>query len=455
MKTPYQALVSYVNAITYDKLPGNAVHEVKRRLIDSIGCALGGYFGEPCKIARSIASSFQTQKGATLIGTRTKTVTDLATFANGSMIRYLDYNDTYLSKEPCHPSDNFSAILAIGEAAHAGGKEIIAATVTAYEVICRLCDAAGIRKRGWDHVTYGNFSSCLAACKLLKLSTDRMLHALAIAVTPNIALRQTRIGELSMWKGCAFANAARNGVFAALLAQDGMTGPSEILEGKHGFWRQVSGEFQLEIIGNIKRPKIMETAIKYFPAEYHSQAAIEAALEVRKKVANVHNIESIEVDTFDTAVEIIGSEREKWKPQSRETADHSMPYCVAAALVDGDVWLNSFTEDKIRDRDIMSLIEKIIVKPDPTLSKQYPAATPSVIRVRMKSGEALEKQVTYPLGHPQRPLDDKQVEEKFRKLTAEMLTRKEMEKILEAIWHLERVDDVGEILELLAIQSIG
>ena len=229
----------YAGALNFDDLSRETVHEVKRRLIDSIGCALGAWREEPCRIAREVASEFSAKHGATIIGTRHQVPPDWAAFATGCCIRYFDYNDTYLSKEPAHPSDNFSAVLAVGESVGATGREMIAAVALAYEVQCRLCDAASIRARGWDHPTYGAFSTALAAAKLMKLDPEKTRHAVNIAGVNCAALRQARVGELSHWKGVAFANAARHGVYAALLARAGMTGPAPIFEGQMGFEKEL------------------------------------------------------------------------------------------------------------------------------------------------------------------------------------------------------------------------
>ena len=230
-------LSRYCQSLCYDDLPGAVVQEVKRRILDSLGCALGALTAPPCRIARQIAQAIKVPHGATLWGTGHRTLPDLATFANGALVRYLDFNDTYLAKEPAHPSDNIAAILAVGEVSRASGKRMIQAIALAYEVQCHLCDAAALRPRGWDHVTYGPFSSALAAAKVMKLSEAQTLQAINLAGVANIALRQTRVGDLSMWKACAFSNAARNGVFAAMLAQRGMTGPSPIFEGEKGFMK--------------------------------------------------------------------------------------------------------------------------------------------------------------------------------------------------------------------------
>ena len=229
--------------------------------------------------------------------------------------------------------------MAAGQLAGADGKAWIAAAAVAYEVQCRLCDAASIRARGWDHTTYGSISATLAAAMLLKLTHEQTVHALGIAGTTGTALRLTRAGELSMWKGCAFAFASRNGVFAALLAADGMTGPAPLFEGEMGFFQQVSGPFTLAKLGGPSAGDWMlpKTSIKFVPAEYHSQSAIAAAFELRRQIGDPKRIREIEIATFRTAVEIIGKDPEKWRPQTRETADHSLPYCTAVALVDGKV----------------------------------------------------------------------------------------------------------------------
>ncbi|MBI4530380.1 MAG: MmgE/PrpD family protein, partial [Candidatus Latescibacteria bacterium] len=212
MDTITDFLGHYAVTLSYDDLPQEVIHEVKRRVLDALGCAVGAFDGDPGRIARGVASSIRATPGATILGTKKTSSPDLAAFANGTLIRYLDYNDTYLSREPAHPSDNIAPALAVAEAEGVGGKTLITAIVIGYEVQCRLCDAASIRSRGWDHVTYGAFSTALVAAKLMGLSEEEIHHALGLSGTPNIALRQTRAGELSMWKGCAFANASRNGV---------------------------------------------------------------------------------------------------------------------------------------------------------------------------------------------------------------------------------------------------
>src|SRR5690348_11842555 len=225
-------LADYACALRFEDLSKDVVHEVKRRVIDSLGCALGAWKQEPFVIARRVAGDFSAKHGSTIFGTDHKAPPDWAAFDNGCGIRYFDFNDTYLSKEPAHPSDNISAALAVAESVEATGKELIIAIALAYEVQCRFCDAASIRARGWDHVTYGAFSTALAAAKLMKLDLEKTRQAVNIAGVGCPSMRQARVGELSHWKGVAFADSARRGVYSALLARAGMTGPAPIFEGQ-------------------------------------------------------------------------------------------------------------------------------------------------------------------------------------------------------------------------------
>src|SRR6478735_11214254 len=294
-------LARYAAGLTFDKLTAGAVHEAKRRFIDSFATAVGAMPAEAYHIAKRCALRVSGNPGASLLGGG-RTSPEWATFVNGLLIRYLDFNDTYLSKEPAHPSDNLAPVLAVGESVGATGRDMLTAAVLAYEIQCRLCDACSLRKQGVDHVTYGAISSAIAAGKLMGLDAVRLTHAIGLAGVRNVALRQTRSGELSMWKGCAFANAARNGVFAATLAADGMTGPSPIFEGDLGFMKLVTREpFAVAPMGaefDADAPfMITDTYIKFWPAEYHSQSAIDAALQLRKQIGDASQVKSVDIFT--------------------------------------------------------------------------------------------------------------------------------------------------------------
>jgi 2-methylcitrate dehydratase len=450
-----ERLARYSRLLCYEDLPGDAVHEVKRRVIDSLGCAFGAWNAPPCRIARELARSVADAQGATLWGTKHKAPPDLAAFANGALVRYLDFNDTYLSKEPAHPSDNIAAVLAAGEAVRASGQRVIQAIALAYEIQCRFCDAAALRPRGWDHVTYGPISSALAVAKVLKLTEEQTRQAVNLAGVANIALRQTRVGDLSMWKACAFSNAARNGLFASLLARRGMTGPSPIFEGEKGFMKLVSGQFELVPLAAERDRqhagsfKILDTYIKHFPVEYHAQTAVEAALTLREDLVKsegrdaLPKISAVTIDSYDVAIEIIGRDPEKWRPQTRETADHSFPYCVAVALLDGSVTLRSFEPRRLNDPTLLDLMQKVGVCQRQDFVGLYPEAMPTRLTVRTAADRDYEVQVDHPLGHPKNPMTDRQVEAKFLGLVKGKLERKQARTLLDLIWNLEQVKDIG------------
>jgi len=446
-----ERIADYAATLSFDDLDAATVHEVKRRLLDSLACACGAYNSATVQVGRRIAGRVNADPGARFLGGENATSPELAAFVNGVLFRYLDYNDTYLSLEPAHPSDNFAAVLAAAEVAGCNGRDVITAAVIAYEVQCRLCDAASIRARGWDHVTYGAFSASASAAKLLGLDAGKITQALNLAGTPNVTLRQTRAGELSEWKGCAFANASRNAVFAALLAAEGLSGPAPIFEGEMGFFKQVSGEFELEKLAGLNGDDdfmIKRTSIKFWPAEYHSQSAIHAALELRKQIPDVSQISSIDIASFDAAVDIIGKDPEKWRPKTRETADHSLPYCTAVALTDGDVTLDSFSDERLRDEALLELVGRIAIHRDAEFTARYPRGIPNRITVTLDDGTQHTAENEFPRGHDRNPMDDAEVEEKFRRLAADVLDGQTQSQVVERCWNLESLTNVTDLLLL-------
>jgi 2-methylcitrate dehydratase len=443
-------LAEYAGQLRFEDLPARVVHEVKRRFLDSFATAAGALDAEVYAIARACALRVLGQPSAGLIGGG-RSSAEWATFVNGLLIRYLDFNDTYLSLEPAHPSDNLAAILAVGEITGAEGRDLITAAVLAYEIQCRLCDAASLRIHGWDHVTYGAISSCVAACKLLRLDAAKTTQAIGIAGVSNTALRQTRAGELSMWKGCAFANAARNGVFAALLAAEGMIGPAPIFEGEFGFMRLLTGPFELAPLGGDGRNfMITDTYLKAWPAAYHAQSAIEAALHLHKEIGAIEQVAAIDIHTFDAAVDIIGKDPEKWRPRTRETADHSLPYCTAVALVDGEVTRRQFAPDRFTDDNLLDLVGRIQIHRDAALSERYPVAIPNRLTVTLTDGRRLVREVAFPRGHTHNPMTDAEVEQKFRTLVEPRFGPERAAMILAACWGLDKLTTTRELLDLMA-----
>jgi 2-methylcitrate dehydratase len=443
-----ELISSYAANLSYSDLTPEAIHAVKRSVIDSLGCALGATTAEPVRIAKRLASRVSSTMPATLLGTSIKTTPEMAAFVNGIMVRYLDYSDDYINKDGPHPSDNIPAVLAIAEALHADGNSLVCATTLTYEIIGHLVDRAEFSSRGWDYVTESSIGSALGVGKILGLPREKMAQAIALAIAPNISPRQTRTGELSMWKGCAGPNAARNGLFAALLAWEGMTGPNQIIEGPCGLWTQVTGPFDLKPFGGKGRPfKIEKTFYKPKPMMYTVLLPVETALELRNKV-DIDEIESIRI-VLDGFSRFTSKHPEKWDPHTRETADHSIPFLIVAALLDGDISDKTYTSMRYRDPEILALLKKVTLEEDPEYTRQFPQTFNCRLEVMGKSGQKWTHYRKNPKGHPGNPMSDEEIVEKFLILVGDTLTPQQAQNVLELLWHLEELEDVGQIFAAL------
>ena len=453
MPTMAEMLSDYAVSLRYEDLPDDVAHLAKRMIIDTLGCALGGYHSEPARIAREVASTVTSNPAGRVLGSGQLTSPDLATFANGVMVRYLDFNDGYTSKESGHPSDSIAATMTCSEVGRAGGKGLITATVLAYEAFCRICDAVDIKPSGFDHVTVGCIASILGAAKSMGLDRDQTLQALNLGIAPNLALYQTRIGDVSMWKGCGYANASRNAVFAVTLARMGLTGPSPIFEGDGGYFKAVTRQpFQLEPFGGPGQPfKIGECSIKRFPLGQYSQTVVQAALEVRDELPDIDDIVQVKVSTLQTAVNIMAGDPEKWRPLNRETADHSMPYTVAVALMYGGVDQSHFDDEYLQNQRLLDLVSRVEVSVSEEANRMAPEAMLCEVEVVTSRGEHHSRRVAYHKGHYRNPLSDSELEDKFRSLAGPVLAADRVDGLLARLWRLEEVEDIGEIFELTRI----
>ena len=454
MPTLVEQLSAYAAGLRYEDLPPEVVKQAKRLIVDTVGCALGGAASAPARIAREVVGTVTSSRPATVMVSGQRSSPELAAFANGVMIRYLDFNDGYTSiGESGHPSDSIAAVLAAAEVKGRGGKEIIAGTVLAYEVFCRICDQADLKPLGFDHVTVGCMASTAAAAWLLGLPETRIREALNLGIAPNIALYQTRIGSVSMWKGCAYANASRNALFAVLLAARGMTGPSPIFEGAGGYFNAVTREpFTLPALGGRDHAyKIMECSIKRFPLGLYSQTVVQAALEVREKIGGVEEIAEVRIRTCSTAVRLMAGDPQKWEPATRETADHSMPYTVAVALTHGAVEEHHFSDEQLRDPKLRALTKRVKVERWDEADWRMPQAMLCNLEVVTTSGASHAVVVEYHKGHWKNPMSDAEIEAKFRKLAGGVLAPAATDRLIERLWRIETTSDAGELVRLTAV----
>jgi len=443
-----EELAEYADELNYEDLDEETVETTKARLVDSVACAYEGRDEEPVDNLLEYATRKSGERGASVLADDRSASVEHSAFANGALIRYLDWNDTYLSKEPAHPSDNFGAVLAAADGYDASGKDLILAAVLAYELQCRLCDAASLRKNGWDHVNYGLVSATLAVGKLAGLSRDEMIESLGLAINPHAAMRQARAGELTEWKGFAFANVDRNAVVAVELAAEGVNGPAPIFEGKFGFFNQLTGEFELDVGSFGGRGgdfKINETYIKFYPVEYHAQAAVNIVMDLVDEI-DPDEIEKIENETYEAAVSIISEEEEKWDPETRETADHSMPYCIARTFLDGEMTLDQFAPAKIKGDDVRELMDKMTIVENERYTEVYGEAFPHKMIVHT-ADDTYERELEYPKGHPGNPLTKEELEDKFRECAEDALGDDAAADALDWMLSVEEKEDASELFE--------
>jgi len=447
-------LAGYAAHVALGTLPPETTHEVERRVLDSLGVAVAAIDEDAPSAARRYAAE---HAGQTIVwGSELRSSAEAAGFANGVAARYLDFNDTYLSREPLHPSDSIPALIALAQARGRSSAELVAAIATAYEVSVTLCDAASLRAHGWDHVNVLAIGVACGAGRLLGLDAERIEHAISIATVPHASMRQTRAGELSMWKGAAAANSARNAVFATLLAETGMTGPSQPFEGEMGFFRQLLGGERFDAVaferlaaGEPPR-RILDTCVKRWPVEYHAQSAVDAALELRVELGDPSRIDTVRIDTFRAAYEIIAKDPEKWDPRTRETADHSIQYIVCAALQDGDVSARTFDLERIRRPDTLALLrDRTTVEEDPSLTAGYPEGIPNRITVTTPDGATLAAQVAHPRGHARNPMSDDEVSAKFRACVTGRWDDARVERVERAVWGLADEGGLDRLVEEL------
>jgi 2-methylcitrate dehydratase len=444
-------IAEYSSASTFSDLTDETRHAATQRLIDSLACALGAYDCEPAQIGRRLAAGQVPGKypGYVLcFGDRLPA--EAATFINSAMIRNFDFNDRYPGG---HPSDCLGALLALAGAMNVDGKRFLASMVVVYEIFARLSDATTLSRRGWDQGYGIGIATAAGVCNLLKFSIETTAHAVGIAAASNLPLRVTRSGELTPWKNVAAAYAARNGLFAALLAAEGMSGPGNAFEGRNGLWEKVTGPFELAPFpnqdGGYLTPRVQ---LKYWPIETNGQASVWAALELRSKV-KPGDLKEIEVFTSKFTWFEIGSEPEKWDPKTRETADHSLPYIFARALVDGPIRVNSFNDEAVRDASLRPLMAKIKVIPDEAIEALLPEKTLLRVVATTINGARHSVEVVNPLGHPDNPMQDRHIEEKFIALAEPVLGRGRCRTALDRWWQVRDVGDIRQIIHMLDINA--
>lgn len=446
-----QKLAKFTSSRSFKDLSKKAIRELKIRLLDSIGCAIGALEGPPIRRIKNQTLDFGGNPHSTLLAGN-KTAPDRAAFYNSSLVRYLDFNDSYLAKgETCHPSDNIGSILAAGEYNDIDGETFLTSLAIAYQVQCRLSDLAPVRHKGFDHTVQGAYASAAGTAYALGLDQEKTANAIAIAATAYNALRVTRTGNLSNWKGLAFPSTGWTSTHSAFLAMRGVTGPEEVFEGNKGFKDSIAGDFNINW-SKEDLERVNNTIIKKYNAEIHSQATLEGLIEMREENSfNCEDIEKIVLNTFDVAYHIIGGGEEGGKKNIRfkEEADHSLPYMMAAALLDGNVLPQQYEQERILKDDIQSLLKKIEVYEKKEYSDRFPNEEACDITIHFKNGEKITKSKCDYEGFHSRPASWDFICQKFNNLSKNYTDQKLRNEIILMIQNFEN-HSVKELMTLLS-----
>ncbi len=453
METISQRWAKFALGLNYENIPSVAIKEAKRFLLDSVGCAFSALDNKDTQAAYNYIQDLGGNKQATVIGWGEKANLPQATLMNSLLIRALDYNDIYWEQDPSHPSDIIPAVLSTGEFMKKNGKEVLIGIIIAYELEMRLCLAAfpGVREIGWHHATLTQLVSPVAAGRMLGLSEEEIVAAIGISGSSHFTLGGVVAGHLTNMKNAADPFAVEAGVRAALLASKGYTGPVEVFEGKEGLFEvldKVKWDRDVLTKGLGEKFLINQCGYKAFPTEALTHQPITAALEVmQENNLDPKEVEEILVETTTRGADIL-SDPSKYKPTTKETADHSLPYCIAVAVAKGNVLPSDFEEDALRDPLVLSLLDKIKVIANPEIDALFPKVKRAIVTIKTPQGE-FKKQEDFAKGQPERPLSEEELVSKFKANSEKKISPSGMEDIIKATQGLENIDEIGEYMKLL------
>ena len=442
-----EALARYAANLKYEDLPEDIVRLTKRTILDTIGCTYGGYDAGPSRIAIKLAGDVTAKQPATVLISGTKTSADLATFANGVMIRYLDFNDAFVSLThgAGHPSDTIAALLSAGELKGRSGRDLITATVLSYEVFCKIADVFDYLGNGIDHSTMTGMAAVVGAGKLMGLSEAQMVQAIGITVGGNTATRQGRSDALSNWKAFAAADACRKAMFSVALAQEGMTGPGKVFEGSYGFFK-VMGKKPVDAPQLGEPYGIRRAFTKRFPLGQFSQTVAQAAVELKPFVTKTDDIAEVTIRVSHSAIKIMADGPDKWKPQTHETADHSIPYAACLVLSYGNIAPEYYEDPYLHDAKLLDLVGRIKVVPSEEADRTENEFNLCEMEIALKSGTRKTARVEYHRGHFKNPMTDAEMEEKFRSMAQKHLSAERTDTLLRMLWGIENEPQVANLI---------
>lgn len=449
-----ERLACAVHDVQFDRLPAADLHHAKRFVLDTLGCALGACGCEPGRAAQAVAGVLGGRERASLIGAGSRTSAPLATLVNGTLVRYLDSNDYYFGADSAHPSSNIAPALALAQAYGRSGRDLLGSVVIGYEVHMRLCDAIappGVSGRGWHTATHVQFATAALAARLLQDDPAVTANALAIAGSHHCTLAEAQRGAIPLMKATAEAYVAKGAVEAALLAAEGLTGPRLVFEGSAG-WASALG---IEIDQNVLTARIGDdlrigrSCIKPYPVVAGATAPVQAALDLAIPPELVDEIREVVVTLPRVTARKATGDPGKLRPTDKETADHSIHYCVAVALRDGACGHEQFSDAAIASPGVASLIDRIRIEEDAELTELYPSSSGGGVEVRLRDGRRFARTHRYPPGHAVNPVSDGDLERKFFEMSHNVLSRGRAQRAIDRIWALDASDTVDAMMDEL------
>lgn len=448
-------LVDFASAVRYADLSEAAIASAKARIVSTVGAALAAVDTEPVRIANALARVSPAAPASRLFGSLVPSSPESAAFVNSAMVRALDMSDSYVMAGVSHPADAFPAALAVAEAEGLGGAALLVATAILYEVQCRFVEVVPYNHRGWDQTPIVALGAALACARLLGLERERMAHAVSLAVVPTIALNQTRTGTLSMWKGMAGPYGARAGVFAAYLARAGMTGPDGVFEGQYGFWNQLMAGRKYDVPVPTRFEghtfAVQQTMIKSFPTRFNCQVPVFAAQKLRSAI-DVNDVVRLRIESIRQAFERWLHSPEVWKPETRETADHSLPCTVAMALLDGTITPQSMERGRFRDDDVRALMAKCTIELPDEFADLAPQTRCCRLTAVLRDGRTLTVEHRRSLADDAADSGWHDACRKFDDLTRDLLEANRRTRLVSTVETLESKDHVNELLECTAVR---
>ena len=453
-KTTARRLAELVHRVHFETLSADCIAETKRRVLDAIGCALGGFAAEPSVAARQVARDLGGRTEATVWGEAGKTSCDRATLANSTMLRYLDFMDSHAGPDACHPCFNIPPLLAVAERVNASGPDLLAALVAGYEIQIRFQDACVVGKTGWFSGMYLEFSVPLAAGLLLGLDVDQMTQAVAISASHGNTLGAQSHGMIPSSKSVADGMVSAIGVTSALLAVRGITGPEDVIESPAGFAAAIAHSLDTDkLLAPASEYRMMEVNTKWFNTVRVAQTAVTGVFGIMDKLkigwrdigSIVIHLPTGEFSSHDG----IWNGPSRLRPTTRDSANHSPIFSVAVASVDRVLGPDQYEDEKLKNPDVLSVVDRTTLKPDPSLDKHWPAAAVTRIVLTTKDGRGDEATTFYAPGHHKNRVSQEQLQDKFTRLAGRLLDDKRRAGLFQAVADLDRLPRVDELTRWL------